>query len=357
MKTTLLIALSLTLTSTTFAADPEKDPVNKKVDAAVKKALGYLAKTQRTDGSWGIRGGAGNPAITGLSVMAFLSAGHVPGEGPYAKTIEKGIRAVMKFQAANGLIADNSGHEMYHHGICSIMLAEVVGMTQGKLATEVRKRVEKAVKIILTAQRQNSSSYHYGGWRYRVSGSDSDISVTGWQVMALRAARNIGCDVPPKRIEMAVNYIKRCQDKSTGSFRYSPRGHRTIPCTGTSILALELCGKQHHLSPEVKKAGAYLLRYPIKWSYRTSHNYFYYSLYYCSQAMFQLGMNYWKVFRKQMHDALLNNQSSTGAWVRTWGSDSRFGPNYGTAMCVLALTVEYRFLPIYQRGNESIKKE
>jgi hypothetical protein len=34
------------------------------------------------------------------------------------------------------------------------------------------------------------------------------------------------------------------------------------------------------------------------------------------------------------------------------GEARRVGPNYTTAMGVLALTVEYRFLPIYQRGNE-----
>jgi hypothetical protein len=33
------------------------------------------------------------------------------------------------------------------------------------------------------------------------------------------------------------------------------------------------------------------------------------------------------------------------------------GPNYCTAMAALALTVEYRFLPIYQRGEEPNEKE
>jgi hypothetical protein len=30
----------------------------------------------------------------------------------------------------------------------------------------------------------------------------------------------------------------------------------------------------------------------------------------------------------------------------------QLGPTYGTAISILALTVEYRYLPIYQRGEE-----
>lgn len=345
-KSLLSLLVAILISPTASGAAPKLTETDKKVDQAIQKALKYLKGTQRSDGSWSA-GSRANPAITALSVMAFLSAGHVPGEGPYAQTLEKGIRAVMKQQRGNGLIADNAGHEMYHHGICTLMLSEVVGMTEGKLAAEIRSRLEKAVAIILKAQRMTRNS-HRGGWRYRVAGYDSDISVTGWQIMALRAAKNVGCDVPPERITMAVDYLKRCQDRRSGGFRYSPYGGVTVPCTGTSILALELCGKQHHHSPEAKKGGAYLLKYPPRWNGR----FFFYSIYYCSQATFQLGGNYWASFKPKMHQVLLRYQSSNGAW-----RGGSYGANYSTAMCVLALTVEYRFLPIYQRGNEPLDRK
>jgi hypothetical protein len=75
-------------------------------------------------------------------------------------------------------------------------------------------------------------------------------------------------------------------------------------------------------------------------------------MYYCSQAMFQLGGNYWEYFRPRMHEILLRSQTSTGAW-----NVDAHGPSYATAMSVLALTVEYRFLPIYQRGEEPMDKK
>jgi hypothetical protein len=331
---------------------PKKD---KELEEAVNKALDFLKRTQREDGFWSAgRGGGHNAAITGLCVMAFLSAGHVPGEGPYAVTVEKGIRAVLKSQQANGLIASEGGHEMYHHGICTLMLAEVAGMTEGPLADEVRKKLEKAVALTLKAQRKEG--LNRGGWRYTVNGPDTDISVTGWQIMSLRAAKNLGCDVPPEAIERAVEYVKRCQDPYSGGFRYMPGNRVTVACTGTSILALEICGKDEHRSPEVLKAAGYLLKHPPQWSGAGSEQ-FSYSMYYCSQATFQLGGQYWNSYREQMHKVLFRNRNEGGGWYGADAVSQIYGPNYTTAMAVLALTVEYRYLPIYQRGEEPTEKD
>jgi prenyltransferase beta subunit len=341
----LTLALLLLAAPVARAADaPKKD---KELEDAVNKSLGFLKNTQREDGTWSAGHFGGNhAAVTALAVMAYLSAGHVPGEGPYAATVEKGVRAVLKMQQANGLLATEGHHEMYHHGICTLMLAEVAGMSEGPLADEVRKKLEKAVALILRAQRKDG--FNRGGWRYNVNGADTDISVTGWQVMALRAAKNLGCDVPPEAIERAVEYVKRCQDPYSGGFRYMPGSHVTVACTGTSILALEICGKDQHRSSEVLKAAGFLLKNPPYWG----SQHFSYSLYYGSQATFQLGGQYWSAYRDQMHKALFRNQTDGGGWYGRESDSQVYGPNYTTAMAVLALTVEYRYLPIYQRGEE-----
>jgi hypothetical protein len=241
---------------------------------------------------------------------------------------------------------------MYQHGICTLMLAEAVGMTEGKLAEEIRKKLERAVIIILRGQR--TSGFHKGGWRYQVNGNDSDISVTGWQLMALRAAKNVGCDVPPERIEMAIEFINKCHDPFSGGYRYMPGSGVTIACTGTSVLALELSGKEYHRSPKSLKAGSYILNGTL--SSRRPH--YYYGIYYCSQAMFQLGDNYWNTFREKLHDQLFGSQNANGSWTgqeRT--DDGQFGASYCTSMAILGLTVEYRFLPIYQRNEEPAEEK
>jgi hypothetical protein len=338
------MGISLLLTAMPSAAASGE---RTEADEAVARALDYLQRAQDADGAWRAWHGRKNAAMTGLSVMAFLSAGHVPGEGPYGETVEKGIRWVLRAQQSNGLIASQGGHEMYHHGICTLMLAEAAGMVDARLGEEIRHKLEKAITVILKAQR-TLGDVHRGGWRYTLVGADSDISVTGWQIMALRAAKNLGCDVPAEPIADAVAFIDRCRDPASGGYRYQPGGRVTLGCTGTSVLALEICGKERHRSPEVLKAGAYLLNNPPHW--RQEH--FFYNVYYAAQATFQLGDNYWSFYRPKLQEVLLSNQKSNGCWLGEDGEGRQQGPNYCTAMGILALTVEYRFLPIYQRGEE-----
>lgn len=347
-------------------ADRRDDPV----DAAVDRGLHYLAGKQNADGSWpggmgggvvfGPRGqqmmaaGNGDIAVTSLAVMAFLSAGQVPGEGRYGPAVERGVRWVLEKQGRNGVFAPPGGHEMYHHGIATLMLAEAVGMTSGELAPHLRAGLERAVAVILTSQRQRGRTAMTGGWRYRaVDDGDSDLSVTGWQLLALRAAKNVGCDIPAEYIQAAVGYVKRSQ-AGNGGFQYQPGSQVTVPCTGVGVLCLELSGKEYHLSDEVLAGGKYLFDHPL--APNSAH--FYYGIYYVSQALFQMGGQYWAAYRPALHKTLLerNPPNGEGAWGGR-GFDAGHGPAYATAMSILALTVEYRFLPIYQRFEEPLERD
>jgi hypothetical protein len=325
------------------AAEPQ--PAQAKLDVAIDRALGYLQRSQDSDGAWSAAG-TKNIGITSLGIMAFLSAGHVPGEGRYGATLEKGVRWILKKQQDNGLIADVGSHAMYHHGISTLMLAEVAGMTHEELGRDVRKSLEKAVAIILEAQRK--TGMHEGGWRYEVHKTDGDISVVAWQLLSLRAAKNLGCDVPAEPIERGIGYVRRCANPATGQFNYYPGYRPSFACTGAGIVSLEVCGKNLHHCPEVLRAGEWLRKNDLKWG----EDRFFYAVYYCSQAGFQLGGKYWESLRPKLHDALLPYQRPDGSWLGTKGEDHRFGPNYGTAMSVLSLAVEYRFLPIYQSGED-----
>ncbi len=336
-----LALVVLLLPSTIFAQDAEKDRVADRVD----KALSFLAGMQEADGAWSAFNQK-HPAISGLAVMAFLSAGHVPGEGPYQANVDKGIRWVLAQQQPNGLFASDQWQEMYQHGVCTLMLCEVVGMVDAATAKSLKPKLEKAVKLILQAQRTEQGT-HRGGWRYRVESNDADLSVTGWQILALRAAKNVGCDVPAERIDMALEYVQRCREPRSGGYGYQPGARLTSACTGTAIVAMELAGKGRHRSQDALHAGGHLLRNPLRWN----DEHFFYTSYYVSQAMFQLGGNYWQTFRPGLHKALFDNQQRNGCWIGNEG----FSPSYATSMAVLALTVEYRFLPIYQRNEDDAK--
>jgi hypothetical protein len=315
-------------------------------DLAIHRALEHLKGAQAVDGSWSSGGFGPATSITSLAVMAFLAAGHVPGEpGPYREAIEKGIRYVLAHQHANGLLVSQSSHgPMYCHGISTLMLAEAAGMAaDGELAASIHAALVRAVKLVLSAQDRPKNRDSAGGWRYQPTSDDSDLSVTGWQLMALRAAKAAGCEVPSSSIDRAIDYVKRCAVKQGGGFGYQPGGGPNNARTGTGVLALEICGE--HLTPEATRGAEYLLKSPPRWS----TPYFFYEVYYCPLAMFQMGDKYFVPYRAKLVPILLSHQQNDGSWLSDDANDRTGGRNYCTAMAVLALSVEYRYLPIYQR--------
>lgn len=329
---------------------PALEKYQKPVDQAIDKALAYLAKQQHNDGSWPSPMRR-NTAIASLAVMAFLAKGHTPGTGPYGDVLNKGIDFVIDSQKDNGmLVGDTRSHgPMYSHTIATLMLSEVTGMVDPERQTKLDAALGNALRLILAAQDVHKSTKHQGGWRYQHNSRDSDISCTGWALMSLRSARNNGAAVPKKAIEEAIRFVANCRSRD-GGFGYQPGGGPGLARTGTALLCLELCGQ--HRTDVTKKAGDWVLKY-IAHQQRGQRgprgSFFYYGIYYSSQGMFQLGEDHWEKFGAFMYDTLLKIQNDDGSWPEAGGNERRAGRCYGTAMAVLAMSVAYRQLPIYQR--------
>jgi len=316
----------------------------KPIDAAIDRALAFLAKNQKPDGSFSGPGGNGT-AVPSLCVMAFLAKGYTPGNGAYGQVINRGIDWVLAHQMPNGMLLNraNSYGRMYAHGISTLMLCEVSGMVDPGRQKKIDRVLPKALKLTLAAQQVKKSAMNQGGWRYQPTSADSDISCTGWQLMSLRSARNGGAAVPTEAIDKAVAYILRLRTPDGGFGYNSPKGPG-LARTGTALLCLMLCGQQGHKA--TAGAGDWILKHLPK-SFGGSH--FYYGMYYASQGMFQLGGEYWKHWAKRMYDLMLKYQAADGSWPASAGNAGRAGICYSTAMSVLAMSVSYRQLPIYQR--------
>ena len=332
------------------------------VEQAIDRALAWLAKEQDSDGSHEAPDTA-QPAATSLAVMAYLSRGHLPGEGPYGKHIDKGIDFVLRCQKSDGLLAmagagyGTSGKTAnYNHAIAGLMLTEVYGMTDRARAAKLKPAILKALEF--TRRNQMAPKYYpedKGGWRYLYSdrGGDSDLSITAWQLMFLRSARNAEFEVPRQHIDEAVGYVLRCWQDYESVFYYRKSGSDarwSRGMVGAGILSLAMAGQ--HDTRIAQRAGDWLLRYPFqRFGERVgSGDRFFYSTYYCSQAMAQLGGERWKQFFPKLVNVLLRSQHSSGEWPpEPYGSDRSFGNTYTTAMAVLSLTPPLQLLPVYQR--------
>lgn len=315
------------------------------IDASVRRALTWLAAEQKPSGAWRADDYGESTAATSLAVLAFLAGGHVPDEGPWGQQISRGVAWVLQQQNENGLLTgrDTSHGPMYSHGITTLMLAEVSGMVSEDQAEPCRTALERAVRLIIDSQNHPRPTQHRGGWRYQPRCDDADLSVTAWQLLALRAAADIGCDVPSENIERAVDYVRRLHVTQGGGFGYMAGHGATATRAGTGIVALEVCGE--HRTRETMAAARYLLERPLT---RKEH-YFYYGVYYCTVGMYKIGGDEWQAVRTELYQTTLDLQHPAGFWNPSEGSERRAGKVYATTLCVLALAIEYGYLPIYQR--------
>jgi hypothetical protein len=224
---------------------------------------------------------------------------------------------------------------MYGHGMGALMLGEVVGMTHDD---EAKKSLPKAVEVILKAQAIPKSPMDEGGWRYTPTSKDSDLSVTGWQMIALRAAKDSGIDVPKTAIDKAVAYVKRLSAPQ-GGFGYA--GPAATPSTtSVGMVCLQVAGDYD--APQVKKAADVLIK-------NKTSPWFYYTVYYGTFAMYQCGGKYWEEWRGWLEKQLIPSQLPDGSFPPVGSDGKHGGPIYATAMSLLALSVQYHYLPAYQR--------
>jgi hypothetical protein len=342
----------------------------RRLDAAVNRALAWLATQQLPDGSFPTLE-RGNPGVTSLCVLAYIAHGHNPDDSQYGPLLERAIKFILACQKPNGLVTlygpegsritrdieDTIGVTgAYNHAISSLTLSEVYGMKSDDLAP-IQAAITKALAASLEMQRwPKDRTEDLGGWRYIVTNpeSESDLSITGWQLMFLRSARNAGFNVPKRAIDDAVGYIRRCFDHEYGSFRYviGNTEHGSRAMGGAGVLALAHAG--FHNSLEAKRTGEWILQHSFD-TYNgskppDSHDRYHYSLFNCCQGMYQLGSPYWEQFFPRTVRVVLDAQQPDGSWeAEQYSRDRQFGNAYSTALVILALGAPNQFLPVFQR--------
>ena len=314
-------------------------PLPEALDASVGRATEYLAKQQNADGSFGA--GEYKVAVIGLSVMAFLACGHTPGAGRYGLVVRGGVDFLLAQSQPDGYYGKSHDKGMYDQGIVTLALAESLGVESDEgRRQKIHAELVKAVKVILDAQAVAKPEPHAGGWRYDRNSPDSDLSLSGWNALALRAAQDVGVEVPKEAVQKAVGYVLRCYHAGEKGFSYQPGGGAQAGPTGIGVLSLYLLdGAQR---PEAAEGAKWLAAHPVN----DGTPFRYYAMYYVTQAAHQAGGATWPAVSKPTFDRLLALQGPDGAWPK---SPQEPEGAYSTAMAVLTLAVPQRLLPAYQR--------
>ncbi len=347
------------------SAEYTKPPATpEEINESLTRALDCLALKQTTGGYWpGMY--EGNVGIAGLALMAFIGADCVPKK--YSSNITKAIDFLKsKYTPSTnyepgsknaayygGLIHTNN--PMYEHGIATLALIEAVVELDDPSLEPI---IEDALQLIFRVQNTenkpeilggpvNSDSPHYGGWRYDPDSTDSDISITGWQILALKAGLMAGFAIPEWPLQKAADFLRACYDKEEQAFTYKVgSGETGCVRAGIGALGLQLCGYDD--DPLISPTLRYMQDNPSVWEFEDPGAGFpFYYWYYATRAMLNSGDDDWRIWKSWMCRLLVDHQNQDGSWE---GAQEETNMTiYTTALGALMLELCCGHLPIYMR--------
>ncbi|MBN2578139.1 MAG: terpene cyclase/mutase family protein [Pirellulales bacterium] len=326
---------------------------NRTTEEAVQRGLAWLARNQTGDGSWSLEGpysdGAfhveNREAATAMALLAFQGNGQTPREGKYQRNVARAWNWLLKQQDADGNFFHEGGsnHRYYTHAMCTIALCELLSMTKNET---YRPAADRAVENLLRGQSPE------GGWRYQPQ-LDTDVSVTGWCVMALQSARMAGLAVPGDSFRRVERFLDRSAQHGGSRYPYQPRDSATLSMTAEALLIRQYLGWSRD-DPRMAAGVKWLTASKNLVDYRDGRDVYYW--YYATQVAHNMEGDYWKRWNAVMRQAVPQHQVKTGresgSWdpkrptLDRWGNSA--GRLYVTCLSIYVLEVYYRHLPLYE---------
>ena len=343
--------------------DPSKNRSGgtKATERAVSGGLNWLSRHQNADGSWSFDGhskhckdtsctGDGvnqsTAAATAFALLPFLAAGQThQSKGPYQAIIIKGLDSLKQSALPDGNL-QRSVRSNYAQGIATIALCEAYGMTKDE---NLKDPAQQAIHYIISAQHPE-----LGGWHYYPPGvtpTAGDLSVTGWQLQALKSAELAGLDVPPEVWDKARKFLASVsKGKSGGLCSYMVESGPTPAMTAVGMLSKQFLGTKRD-DPALIEGAEYLLQNKPGESARNT-----YYFYYATQAMHNQSGSAWDEWNRATRKYLIETQEKKGCASGSWNPELPrkvvFADEGGrlllTSMNTLNLEVYYRFLPLYK---------
>ncbi|HJH94553.1 MAG TPA: terpene cyclase/mutase family protein [Akkermansiaceae bacterium] len=329
-------------------------------EEAVVKSLRWLKKQQNGNGSWG--DGQFKASMTGITLLAYLAHCETPLSEEFGENVLKGISFLVDLGMKNPVISEQPGLKevCYDHAVATYALCEAYTFCKQMdipSISNLERVVVKAVDRILDAQCPN------GGWAYSYNNRinpNIDLSVTGWNVQALKAAEHGGIKPTKGEIRTALRKAAMYCRKNVmpdGKFSYKENGENPrSSLVGVGVLSLQMTGNGSDSA--ARKGLDWMLKStnkPFNWkANNTTSNL--YQHYYGVQAAMNRGGDVWTAYNRAFRDATLGAQASDGSFAPNGfggpGGNVQTSQNrhandriYRQCLATLMLEVYYRFLP------------
>lgn len=333
---------------------------SEKYEASVVKGLNWLKKTQKSDGGW--CAGPNRASFAGMALLAYLAHCDTPLSADYGESCQDAITYLIKVGKKNkGFLSETPKDKYisYEHAINTYALAEAYTFCKqlGIPDEGLKETLEKAATIIVESQGK------LGGWMYYYSTKENgneayyDLSVSGWNIQALKAVIHSKAMVDERALKEAERFVKKMYDlkaykpdvAGSGCFFYK-MGQARLSMVPVGVLSLQMMGLAH--SKEARE-GVKIISEKILPTGTDAYTY-----YYAAQVLINRGGEPWKKFGKSLGDFLVRTQEAGGTWSGGYsvipGHITGEGKiHYATCLSVLTLEVYYRFLPATGEGTRN----
>ena len=351
---------------------------SEKTESAVEKALDYLVSVQNANGSWGSSDSLKTgdvAALSSLALLAFFSHGETFQSEKYGDNIRRGCDFLIELSNTPNIEYAGKG---FGHAILTYALAEGFAIT-GSLS--LRNALEQRLKYIVSHQNKfGSFAMNYDNspqapptseqlenplFKEIIIGESAcDLSLLGWHIQALVAAKNAGVQVEnlDKSLALALEALIKIHQAEHGGFSQGINMKR-LPANDNmnpvGLLGMYFLNAGN--SSPARRAERILEKIsPPYWT--RSGAFPLYRWYYQTQALFQSEKGRgkrWKTWNENLKTELMKHQRENGSWGMPHGDNSFRVKNktdlaiYSSSLCALMLQVYYRYLPSYSIAESS----